>query len=214
MGEYLARDERLTLGFLTEKGVFGHKEQISTIADNAANENVLENMIKKIESIWQRQEFKLSPHKEIKDMYLVVETDELWVTLEESQTMMSSLKGSRYLAPYRTQVEELDSMLSAFSDALEQLILCQKNWIYLENIFVAPDIQRQLPNEARLFTVVDKSFKELMRRAADFSNCIKCLQSPGVCDALSLANSHLETILKCLEDYLEMKRGLSLDFIS
>lgn len=43
---------------------------------------------------------------------------------------------------------------------------CQQSWIYLEVIFSAPDIQRQLPNEAKLFTVVDKSWKEIMRRSA------------------------------------------------
>lgn len=43
---------------------------------------------------------------------------------------------------------------------------CQTNWLYLEPIFTAPDIQRQLPNEAKKFAVVDKSFKEIMRKTA------------------------------------------------
>lgn len=44
--------------------------------------------------------------------------------------------------------------------------LCMQTWMYLEVLFSAPDIQRQLPNEARLFTMVDKSWKDIMRRTA------------------------------------------------
>ena len=45
---------------------------------------------------------------------------------------------------------------------------CQRNWLYLESIFSAPDIQRQLPAEAKMFMQVDKSWKEIMRKVINF----------------------------------------------
>lgn len=48
----------------------------------------------------------------------------------------------------------------------EQWTNCQTNWLYLEPIFSAPDIQRQLPAEAKMFLIVDKSWKAVMRRTA------------------------------------------------
>ena len=56
---------------------------------------------------------------------------------------------------------------------------CQRNWLYLESIFSAPDIQRQLPNEAKMFVQVDKSWKEIMRQVHKFPNCIKAGTRPG-----------------------------------
>ena len=40
-------------------------------------------------------------------------------------------------------------------------------------------ISRQLPNETRLFTQVDRSWKDIMRRAADRPNALKAATSPG-----------------------------------
>ena len=52
-------------------------------------------------------------------------------------------------------------------DTLDEWLVCQKGWMYLESIFGAPDIQRQLPNENRMFQAVDKSWKAIMRLTHD-----------------------------------------------
>ena len=36
----------------------------------------------------------------------------------------------------------------------DEWLTCQRNWLYLESIFSAPDIQRQLPSEAKMFMQV------------------------------------------------------------
>ena len=41
----------------------------------------------------------------------------------------------------------------------------QRAWMYLENIFSAEDIQKQLPAEATKFKQVDKFWKETFRKA-------------------------------------------------
>lgn len=44
--------------------------------------------------------------------------------------------------------------------------------MYLENIFNAEDIIKQLPNEAKLFAQVDKQWKEHMMRAYKTSKAL------------------------------------------
>jgi dynein heavy chain len=56
-------------------------------------------------------------------------------------------------------VEKLEKQLRLFQEVLDEWLECQKNWMYLESIFSAPDIQRQLPNESKAFILVDKQFK-------------------------------------------------------
>ena len=73
----------------------------------------------------------------------------------------------------RGDVDKVSQSLRLFSDTLEEWLECQKKWLYLENIFMAPDIQRQLPNETKLFAGVDRQFKTQF--ACVYCNCV-CTQ--------------------------------------
>jgi dynein heavy chain len=51
----------------------------------------------------------------------------------------------------------------------DEWLCCQQSWLYLEPILSAPGIQRQLLNELNIFIIVDKSFREVMRKTAKVS---------------------------------------------
>ncbi|KAF6034189.1 DNAH14 [Bugula neritina] len=103
-------------------------------------------------------------------------------------------------------VDDWERRLTLFARTLDEWMNCQRNWLYLEQIFSNPDIQRQLPTESKLFTNVDKSWRDLMRRTVDRPNALKAGTAPGVLEMLQSSNTSLEKIHKCLEDYLETKR--------
>uniref|UniRef100_A0A8C3IXY3 Dynein axonemal heavy chain 6 n=1 Tax=Chrysemys picta bellii TaxID=8478 RepID=A0A8C3IXY3_CHRPI len=107
---------------------------------------------------------------------------------------VATIASSRYVGPLKARVDEWQKQLSLFSQTLEEWLTCQRNWLYLESIFSAPDIQRQLPGEAKMFLQVDKSWKEVMRKVNRLPN------------ALRNNNGLLDQIQKCLEAYLESKR--------
>lgn len=83
---------------------------------------------------------------------------------------------------------------------------CQTSWIYLEAIFASPDIQRQLPQEAKMFFAVDKSFKELLRTAKKVSLALPVMSSKDNYDILKENSRLLDLITRGLEAYLEVKR--------
>jgi dynein heavy chain len=68
--------------------------------------------------------------------------------------------GTRFVQEIRPQVEEWEKRLVLISDIIDEWLTCQRNWMYLENIFNAPDIQKQLPLETAKFMVVDKFFRD------------------------------------------------------
>ena len=58
-------------------------------------------------------------------------------------------------------------------------MICQRNWLYLESIFSAPDIPRQLPAEAKMFMTVDRSYKDIMRKVNKMPTAIRAGTQSG-----------------------------------
>ena len=52
-----------------------------------------------------------------------------------------------------------------FARTIEEWFKCQRNWLYLEPVFSAADIQRQLPSEADMFTQVGHASRLFVRFA-------------------------------------------------
>lgn len=46
------------------------------------------------------------------------------------------------MAEIRGVVQEWESKLVLISDTIEEWVMCQRQWMYLENIFSAEDIQK------------------------------------------------------------------------
>ena len=67
---------------------------------------------------------------------------------------MATIKSSRYVGPIKIQVEDWDRKLVLFSKTLEEWTESQKKYLYLEQIFTAADIQRQLSQETKIFQQV------------------------------------------------------------
>ena len=50
-------------------------------------------------------------------------------------------------------------------------MVVQRKWMYLESIFLAGDIRAQLPEEAKKFDVIDKTFKKVTARSTAYLHC-------------------------------------------
>jgi dynein heavy chain len=115
--------------------------------------------------------------------------------------------GSKYVAEIRDDVEQWEKRLGYISDVIDEWLVFQKSWMYLENIFNAEDIQKQLPNEARQFMLVDKFWKDHMIRTKKNALVIEVCASEALLGKFQNNNKALDEIQKCLEDYLETKRS-------
>jgi len=85
-------------------------------------------------------------------------------------------------------------------------MLCQNNWIHLGSIFASPDIQRQLPNEAKLLNQVNSSWKSIMQKVVKNPLAISTCTDTELLKTLIKNNQQLEQIMLYLEAYLESKR--------
>lgn len=202
------QDDTVTLAVYEEAGAFTPElfDDITEVSGQASAELSLELLLKKVEYSWKEFELSIVSHREAKDVFILAGLDELQVALDESNININTLAASRHVGPIKSRVEDWQRQLDIFAETLEEWTTCQTSWIYLEAIFSAPDIQRQLPTEARMFIVVDKSWKDIMRRAYKAPLALPNMTDPKTNEVLKHNNVLLDKITKCLEAYLEVKR--------
>ena len=103
-----------------------------------------------IDEVWKKVEFKSKIHKEgaKETSYILEDVDDIYTTLDESMASINMILGSRFVKPLRSDAEIWKKNLQLLSKVLDNWVFLQKQWMYLENIFTAGDIRKQLLNEA------------------------------------------------------------------
>eukprot|EP00928_Gymnodinium_smaydae_P068046 TRINITY_DN5109_c0_g4_i2.p1 TRINITY_DN5109_c0_g4~~TRINITY_DN5109_c0_g4_i2.p1 ORF type:complete len:3873 (+),score=1233.23 TRINITY_DN5109_c0_g4_i2:1305-11621(+) len=196
-------DEEFTLGKLLEMGVDQHMESIQEISGKATAELALEEMLEKVRKTWEDMELIVNTYKD--NLYIVGSIEDITVALEDSLVTVSTIAGSRFVGPIRTEVEEWQKNLLLFQETLDEWLATQRNWMYLESIFGAGDIKKQLPTESARFMEVDTQWRAIMKETFEYPVAIKACTKPGRLDAFKQNNETLDQIQKSLEDYLLSK---------
>ncbi|CAH1788943.1 unnamed protein product, partial [Owenia fusiformis] len=203
---HFTEEDPMTLGKLVELEAFTHTEEIEEVSGRASSEQSLEGILKKVEDAWKSMEFVVLNHKDTKDIFILGGTDDIQQLLDDSVVNISTIASSRHVGPIKPKVDDWTKQLELFGKTLDEWLDCQRNWLYLESIFSAPDIQRQLPAEAKMFMTVDKSYKDIMRKVNKVPLALRAATQPGLLETFQNNNALLDQIQKCLEAYLESKR--------
>ena len=77
------------------------------------------------------------------------DTAELIEKLEDSQMTLGSMATNRYSAPFRDEVQGWIIKLSTVSEIIEQWLMVQNMWMYMEAVFSGGDIVKQLPQASQ-----------------------------------------------------------------
>ncbi|KAJ3127608.1 Dynein heavy chain 2, axonemal, partial [Nowakowskiella sp. JEL0407] len=196
-----------TLDRVMEIGLDQYVESVSGLSAAATKELSIEQGITDIKSAWDTIELDVAPYKEDRGYFKIKSTDEIFETLEENQVNLSSMKASKFIVAFEKEVDHWERTLSKILEVVEMLLQVQRQWMYLENIFVGTeDIRKQLPKESTIFDGVNAAWKTIMARIITDKNALRATHFPNLLDTLTDMNTKLEKIQKSLDMYLETKR--------
>ncbi|EAX96982.1 Dynein heavy chain family protein [Trichomonas vaginalis G3] len=207
LGANIFGDEQFKFGKLFELRAFNYAEQIAAISSQATNEQALHDMLQNVQKMVSKLVFIMTQSKQNTHAYIFGGFDDILTQLDEAQSIVSTVRSSRYIAALRTQADEWARQLRLFSSTLEALMTCQRGYVYLSNVFSTSDIQRQLPQEATAFYQVEKMWLQMSKDAHENDpSAFKFCTNQKIQADLDNANKSLEQIQKALENFLETKR--------
>nr|XP_021503796.1 dynein heavy chain 2, axonemal [Meriones unguiculatus] len=187
--EFNQESESFTLEEIVKMGMDQHVEKISEISASATKELAIEVGLQNIAKTWDVTQLDIVPYKD-KGHHRLRGTEEVFQALEDNQVALSTMKASRFVKAFEKDVDHWERCLSLILEVIEMVLTVQRQWMYLENIFIGEDIRKQLPSESALFDQVNNNWKAIMDRMSKDNNALRSTHYPGKTSAGPAGKPH------------------------
>ena len=204
-GKNLKPDAGTTLRKVLRMGLAEYMAEFEVVSASASKEFSLEKAMIKMQADWEPVKFNTSKYKET-GLTILGSVDEIQAMLDDHIVKTQTMKGSPFIKPFEREIRVWEEKLMLVQNIIDEWLKVQMNWMYLEPIFASEDINMQMPEEGRLFTTVDRNYKDVMKHVAKDTHVLVATELTGMLDKLRDSYFLVEKINKGLNAYLEKKR--------
>ena len=201
--------ETFTLANVFSMELHRYQDTIAEIVTSASKEMSIEKGVKEVEETWNNMKFTVYSYMKGTSNrgFILGSIDEVLQILDDSAMNLQSMSASRFVGPFLNTVQNWEKSLSLISEVLDVWMVVQRKWMYLEGIFIGGDIRSQLPEEAKKFDNIDKTFKKIMTETHKTPLIKASCHAQNRLSDLENLSMGLEKCQKSLNDYLDSKRN-------
>lgn len=207
LGDTFFNDPEFVFGKLVELKAYLYVDKIRTISEQATNEQALLDQLNNMKNAIEALQFSPTPLKNHKNAYFLEGIEQIQSSIDDAKSILSSIRASKYVAQHRARAEEWIRYINTFESAIQTVDKCQKQFVFISEIFQNSELARQLSAEQRDLSAVEKSWKSFSQRASDDPLAFKLCNTGNIINDLVLANQSLDAIYKSIEGFLEQKRS-------
>ena len=182
------------------------KHTVEKVAEKAGKEFGIETALDKMAKAWEHVQLIVEPYRDT-GTCILKGVDEYMSLLDEHITMTQAMAFSAFKGPFEARIDHWNTSLQTISEVIDEWVQLQRNWLYLQPIFDSADINKQLPQEGKRFTTVDKYWRATMASAMKGVMAVKFCDDARLLERFREGNKLLEMVQKGLADYLETKRA-------
>lgn len=174
------------------------------LVDKAVKEAAIEKALTEVVKAWTDATFEF---EEIGNKKLLKLSDDFMDLLEDHLTQLQTMMDSKFIGYFYDEVNEWLKKVFAVQQVVELWMESQRKWVYLEVIFVgSEDINRQLPEHAKKFVEIDRSFRAEVKDLSSARTAVDACGKSGLIEYLRYLEPELADCERALNAYLETKR--------
>ena len=142
-----------------EKILLEKINDMKELAARAQGEVSLREAVQELRVWCETTEFELTDYTANgRTTPLIKEWRDLMTKVSDNQSLLASLKESKFFSRFADQVEQFEVKLGGIDDYLAKLNIIQRKWVYLEPIFT----RGALPQEQGRFKRLDDEYRSIM----------------------------------------------------
>lgn len=107
----------------------------------------------------------------------------------------------RFVEPFAPEVEYWERVLSTIGEVLEMVLVVQRGYMSVDNIFTTEDIRKQLPKETDDFDKVTSELAEHTSRMASLGLALPATHIPRMYHPRHVSSKKLLIIIQSLPNY-------------
>lgn len=202
--------DELTLENILSLQLYLHTGHVFEVSSCSEKEVTIEKALRNIEEFWKAEKFHLwhRSKKKTAGVYVIIfVSDHVKETLMDHVVTLSAMKGSQYIHHFYERIIKYENDLSLVHELLEKLLEVQKEWLFLENVFLAGEIGKEMPRQAKQFAAVSSLWTSIILVISENRNILEATtKTEELEEMLENIAQEMQKLRKSLRTFLQGKR--------
>ncbi|KAG9389706.1 Dynein heavy chain N-terminal region 2 [Carpediemonas membranifera] len=187
------------------------KDEILAVTAQAELRWHISKQLQNTIEVWETKQVNIIRVPGTRDAFLLKGVEALRDELDDSEASLTTLSCGTSDEEVQEIIATWLALIGQVRETLDVWVRTQTLWYYLYDIFTAPDVQRQLVSEAKIFRTTDAEFRGFMRAVYYSPSLLAGRRDEPRTEEATAALltgwlAELETVRRGLGAYLDSKR--------